>query len=414
METAGGSVETLAGGDAKLGALIAEARRKKGLSLADLAGQTYVSRGWINNVEAGRRWPAREWVDQVEIVLDAGGLLLPAWDQANQERGSDAELRYLLKESERESELLIASQPDAVDLDQISESTAQLAVAYLANPARPMLEQARALRGELTRRIMSGAVRPGQLADLYVALGRVCGIITYAALDLGSPQSAETHGKAAWQMADFAGDNELRAWVRGTQSLVARFEKRYMLAEAFVEDGFKFAGAGTSEIRLLCGAAQCAANLGDGESALTYIERARRVREEVDHDSLEGLFGFSPAKQSYYSASSLMWLPEKPALQIAEASALDAIATWEHEPVEQRSLDDEALAHVYLATARLKLGEIEGAMESVRPIMQLPEERQISWIRRRIGDLAELLDGERYRGSVPAGDARDELRAFGT
>ncbi|HEY9418419.1 MAG TPA: helix-turn-helix transcriptional regulator [Pseudonocardia sp.] len=403
----------MASGDAKLGALIAEFRRSKGLSLAELAGQTYVSRGWINNVEAGRRWPAREWVDQVEIVLDAGGLLLPAWDRANQERGSDAELRQLLKDSERESELLIAAQPDAVELDRIGESAAKLAVAYLASPARPMLEQARALRGELTRRITSGAVRPGQLADLYVTLGRVCGIVTYAALDLGSPESAHTHAKAAWRTADFAGDNELRAWVRGTQSLVARFEKRYILAEAFVEDGFQFAGSGTSEIRLLCGAAQCAANLGDGESALTYIERARRARESAGPDSLEGLFGFSPAKQSYYSASSLMWLPDEPALQVAEASALDAIATWEHEPVEQRSLDDEALAHVYLATARLKLGEIEGAMESVRPIMDLPEERQISWIRKRIADLADLLDGDRYHGSIPASDARDELRAFG-
>jgi hypothetical protein len=214
-------------------------------------------------------------------------------------------------------------------------------------------------------------------------------------------------------MADFAGDNELRAWVRGTQSLVARFEKRYELAEAFVEDGLKFAGSGTSEIRILCGAAQCAANLGDGESALTYIEQARRAPENAGHDSLEGLFGFSPAKQSYYSASSLMWLPGKPALQVAEASALDAIAAWEHEPVEQRSLDDEALAHVYLATARLKLGEIEGAMESVRPIMELPEERQISWIRKRIADLADVLDDDKFHGSTPATDARDELRAFG-
>ncbi len=35
------------------------------------------------------------------------------------------------------------------------------------------------------------------------------------------------------------------------EPLVARFEKRYTLAEAFVEGGFGFAGSGTSEIRLL-------------------------------------------------------------------------------------------------------------------------------------------------------------------
>jgi hypothetical protein len=260
---------------------------------------------------------------------------------------------------------------------------------------------------------MFGAVRPGQLSDLYVALGRVCGVLAYAALDLGSPEAAATHGRAVWTMGDMAGDNNLRAWARGTQSLIARFEKNYPLAQAYVDDGLRFADVGTSEIRLLCGAAQCAANLGDSATALEQIEDARRAREHAMADPVDGLFGFSPAKQSYYSASSLMWLPERSALEIAERSAIDAIEIWQHEPVEQRSLDDESLAHVYLATARLKLGEVDGAMAAVRPIMALPEERQISWIRKRVGELGDILDNDGYRNSATASDAREELRAYG-
>ena len=41
----------------EFGALLKKVRTDRGMSLADLAGVTYVSRGWINNVEAGRRWP---------------------------------------------------------------------------------------------------------------------------------------------------------------------------------------------------------------------------------------------------------------------------------------------------------------------------------------------------------------------
>ena len=371
-----------------------------------------MSRGWINNVEGGRRWPAREWVGQAEIALEASGLLLPAWDCANRDRENDTELRRLLTVSERESNLLLAAKPDAVELDRISESAANLAVAYLSNPARPMLEQAGALRHELTRRLTLGAVRPGELSDLYVTLGRVCGVLAYAALDLGRPEFAATHAEVTWRMAEIADDNELRAWTRGTQSLIARYKKRYVQAKTYVDDGLRFAGAGTSEVRLLCGAAQCAANLGDNASTLQQIEVANCARENAGVDTVEGIFGFSPAKQAYYSASSLMWLPDRPALEVAESSAIVAIGAWQHEPVERRSLDDEALAHVYLATARLKLGEVEGAMESVRPIMRMPEERQISWIRDRIADLGGILDTARYRAAATTADAREELRAF--
>jgi transcriptional regulator with XRE-family HTH domain len=400
-------------GSAHLGALLADARYRRGLSLADLARATYVSRGWINNVEAGRRWPPREWVEQAERLLDSVGVFAPIWDQIDSERATDAEARRLLAESVRESELLLAVQPDATELDQLGESAAGLAVAYLSSPARPMLEQAKALRQELARRLEVGAVRGGQLSDLYVSLGRVSGVLAYAALDLGSPAAAATHGQAAWRMGDLAGDNNLRAWARGTQSLIARFEKRFAQAQAYIDDGLRFAGVGTSEIRLHCGAAQCAANRGEGSAALAQIDKARRARERARPDPLDGLFRFSPAKQAYYSASSLMWLPDRPALEFAEHSAVEAIEIWQHEPPAQHSLDDEALAHVYLATARLKLGELDGAMDAVRPITALPAERQISWIRKRIAELADILDNDIYQNSITANSARDELRAFG-
>lgn len=392
--------------------VLAEARRKSGTSLAVLAAATFASRGWINNVEAGRRWPSREWVEQADRVLGAGYRLAEAWDAAERERGHAAETEALLKDAERETQLLLASQPDAVELDRINESVAALSVSYLANPARPMLEQGRLLRHELTRRLTSGAVRPGELSDLYVALGRVSGVLTYAALDLGSPTTAASHADLAWRMAEIAGDNELKAWVRGTQSLLSRFEKNYVLAAEYISDGLKYSGAGTSDVRLLCGAAQCAAHGGDAKTAIRLIQKARAARETARADSVSGLFAFSPAKLEYYTASSLMWVTDEDALQIAEASALSAISMWENETAETRSLDDEALTHVYLATARLRLGEVAGAMEAVKPIIELPEERQISWIRKRVGELEPLLADGRYSNSVAAADAREILKAY--
>jgi hypothetical protein len=65
------------------------------------------------------------------------------------------------------------------------------------------------------------------------------------------------------------------------------------------------------------------------------------------------------SKQLYYAGSSLMWLDDERALKRAAHDSEEAISLWEHEGEQFRSLDDEALAHVYMATARLKLGEID-------------------------------------------------------
>jgi hypothetical protein len=234
--------------------------------LADLASATYVSRGWINNVEAGRRWPVRSWVEQAERELNAVGTLLPEWDKIERRRATTSEVSALLAKSVRESELLLASQPDAVDLDRIQQFAANLGVAYLSNPAQPMLRQAMMLRDELTRRL---------------------------------------------RVADHAGDDELRAWARGTQALIARFDQNYERSREYIMDGLRYAGAGISEVRLLCGAAQTAANLGDVDGELAQIAAASKARERSHPDTVEGLFGFSPAKQAHYSGSALMWLSDK-------------------------------------------------------------------------------------------------------
>ena len=49
-----------------------------------------------------------------------------------------------------------------------------------------------------------------------------------------------THAEAAWICAEWAGDNELRAWVRGTQSLIARFDGDYDQALGYVLDGLTY------------------------------------------------------------------------------------------------------------------------------------------------------------------------------
>jgi hypothetical protein len=286
-----------------------------------------------------------------------------------------------------------------------------LGASYIANPPHSMLKQGLALRRELLRRMNAGALRPSQLSDLYVAIARASGVIAYAALDLGDVSAATVHGAAVWHMADLADDNGLRAWARGTQSLIARFNQEFVKAQLFAENGLRYAGVGTSRPRLLCAAAQCAAHQGDHGRTSSLIEEARRARDVSQPDSVEGIFGFPLAKQKYYVASTLMWFSDERSLITAVDNSADAIDIWRQQR-QKEMVDDEALAHIYLATARLKLGEVDGAMEAVAPVTELSKERRTSWMRRRISNLRKLLDVDHFGGSEVAATARQKLYEF--
>jgi hypothetical protein len=210
---------------------------------------------------------------------------------------------------------------------------------------------------------------------------------------------------------------ELLVWVRGTQSLIARFNGDYGVALDYVRDGMQHVneGVGTGEARLLCGEAQCLANLGDSRAANQILNAAEQARERVHRpDSLPGLFEFSETKQRYYAGSSLIWLDGGDDARRAATEAQAAIDSWQQMPAEQRSLDDERLAHIYRATALVQLDDVEGAAEAMAPILTLPREAQISWISKRAGRIGSMLSTPRFQGSPAATDLREAIAALKT
>jgi len=397
----------------EFGALLRELREARGWSLAELARHITFHRGYIGKVEHGQQWPQRGFAELSDTALNAGGDLTAAWDEQDRQRKDAARVGRILTTSVEDSLRLIAAVEERGDLGDLDHGVRDLAVAYLGTPPGPMLLEGVELRAEALRRLKEHQYQPTEQADLYVMLGRVQGVLAYAALDLGDAAGALAHAAAAWVCAERAGDNELRAWVRGTQSLIARFQSDYTSAAAYVRDGLRYAAPGTARVRLLCGLAQCRANLGDSAGANRALNVALRERERIiTPDSLGGLFEFSLAKQHYYAGSSLIWLGGGTDAQRAVREASEAIALWEQEPPETRSLDDEALAHVYEATAHLQLGDVDAAGAALRPVLDLPTDRQISWITKRVGRVGDLLREPQFENSVAAGELYDEIRAL--
>ncbi|MFJ3793838.1 helix-turn-helix domain-containing protein [Kitasatospora sp. NPDC090091] len=418
-------------GDWTFPRLLRALRVEEGWSLADLAERVHYSRGHVHNIETGKRPPAEDFARAADRALGADGLLLNRWrtDTARPAASPGAARLNALLAATAASSRVLADMAD-LEIDTIERDVAGLAEAYLACPPGPMLHDAHHLRQDVTARLRTRHHRPTERTRLYRAAGHLSGVLAYAALDLGRADIAGEHARAAWRCADFAGDDELRVWVRGTQSLIARFGSDFDAALDFILDGLQYAhpatgpgrtggargggvggGLGTGLARLLCGQAQCLANLGDAAGANAALDAAEIAREHAGDDTLGGLFAFSTAKQAYYAGSSLIWLDGGPDAARAAREAETAIRLWQDQGPGERSLDDEHLAHVYLATARLQLDDAEGATAAVAPVLDLPEDLRISWIVKRMDRLAGMLEQPRYAGNTTARDTAEKIRA---
>ncbi|NJQ04258.1 helix-turn-helix domain-containing protein [Streptomyces lonarensis] len=395
--------------------LLRHHRRTAGYSYGQLADLTHWDRSHIAHLEAGRRAPSPEFAAVADAALGAGGSLVAAQEREDAVRQADARTRRTLAASLAASRDLAALAE--LELDDLASGAAETAVDYLSSPPAPMLQRAHALRDVGLERLRDHRHGPGERGDLLVTVGRLSGVLAYAALDLGDADAAHEHAYAAGRCAQLAGDLELLLWVRGTQSLISRFAGDYEAALDFVEDGIGRGGPGvpgTGMARLLSGRAQCLANLGDSPGTHATLDLAERAHDAaVVPDSVAGLFAFSPTKRAYYAGSSLIWPGGQGDAARAEREAGAAITQWQAMPAGERSLDDERLAHVYVATARVQQGDVEGATAAMAPILTLPEDAQISWIGKRAARVGALLAAPRFRGGTAADDLREAIRAIG-
>ncbi|MFD6393156.1 helix-turn-helix domain-containing protein [Nocardia sp. NPDC060259] len=393
----------------RTGAELKRLREARGLSYRDLGALLFCHHTQIAHIESGRRWPKdRAWVEAADIALGAAGTLATAWDADQRQFARRADTLRMLEQAEADSRALLAL-PDVADLDEIQSGIHRIATGARFEPYDGTLTRASDLRVELMRRIRVGAHSPAELRTLYAALGRVCGVLAYLTLDLGQAETARMHAQAAFKLGDRADHDQLRAWARGTQALAFRFDKAFEQAAWAASDGLRYTNnsTGTSKPRLLCGLAASVANLGDSGRALELLDEAERARERAAVDEFPGLFTFTPAKQIYYRGFSLMWAEDKKTLRKSARASEDAIDAWQ----VQRSPGDEMLSQIYLATAEARLGDLDGSIAAVTPVLENPISAHFSWVRKRLRQLDGLL-GEHFPDSAPASEMRETLGAY--
>jgi tetratricopeptide (TPR) repeat protein len=298
-------------------------------------------------------------------------------------------------------------------MEHVSYELGRIAVDYVSTPALPLLHDLIGLR-DTTVKLLRDRPHPRQSRELFFLTGTCCLLLAHASQNLGDPASAMAQARAAFTCAEQADHHGLRAWVRGTQALIAEGSRRPAEAVKFARAGQDYAVTADSRVRLAALEARASARIGDTASVTAALARAAQARdaESAGEDELAqfgGLLTFPAAKQLYYAggAHSLLGNHEQ-----AKRAALTAIELYETGPLEDRSYGDEALARVDVADAQLAAGDLDGATEALTPVLSLPPAQRIRQLHDRLTRVGTALVVPRYAQSREGRSLAGELTAF--
>ncbi len=298
-------------------------------------------------------------------------------------------------------------------LEQFRADLTRIVTTYPNRPVYPIFVELRELRNRAFE-LLEGRQYPEQTRELYLVAGVLCGVLANATFDLGWLPAAETQARTAFLCAELAGNNALRAWVRGTQSLVAYWDERPRAAVELAADGWRYVPeTGTARVRLASIEARAHARLRDQRATENALARTEQARNEVrGADDPGGMLTFPVAKQSFYTATARLWLGGQDSYLAAERDAAHAVELYEADPPEQRRLGELCLARLDLAAARLGHDDLDGAVEQLQCVLTTAAQRRTDSVVRRLNQVSRALQRPRYQTSALALDLHDQIHSF--
>ncbi|MFF0740196.1 helix-turn-helix domain-containing protein [Streptomyces sp. NPDC004111] len=224
-------------------------------------------------------------------------------------------------------------------------------------------------------RILGGHQQPRQTRELYFLAAVVCCLLAEASQSFGLRVAALEQTRAAWAYAELAGHDSIRAWCRSAQSWHAYRDGRPYEAVMLARSGQRYArGNPAAQQRLHSMEGTALALMGDEATAISAFgaatdDRARICSRDDFFDEVGGVFVADAAKQYQNEANGMIVLGRADDAARCARSAIDLYA---QEPLEQRDAALEPSARVTLATSALLGGDIETALNDLRPVLELP------------------------------------------
>ncbi|MCD9165771.1 hypothetical protein [Streptomyces albireticuli] len=265
------------------------------------------------------------------------------------------------------------------------------------------------------RLIDSGRARPSQTRELHVLATLLSFHMAKGCHDMGDPQNAMIQARAAGVCAQQAEHPGLVALTFGLKSLITYWSGKGAEALHYARQGAAECPGlhGTVAVWLAGLEARAAALLGDEEATRAAIQRAEELRGRVQHDDLDhlgGLLTFPESKHLYYSVESEVLLGNSNA-RIA-ALAEEAVQRFSDSEAADWAFGDLAGAQCNLALTRLYSGEVDGAAEAIRPVLDLAPAHRNRGIVVSADRVGAALLRDPARNAATARDLRAEIEAY--
>jgi hypothetical protein len=234
--------------------------------------------------------------------------------------------------------------------------------------------------------LLEGHQHPRQRLRLYALAGRLSAMLGYMAVNKARFMLAQAYSAEAFALAAAAEDSDLQAWVRGTESLSAYYQKRYTDALELARDGQRHADGGPQAIRLAVnGEARALGRLGDRRGVDEAVERAYvGVSRLPPRAGMSPCLSFEPYSEARVAANAATAY-----LSLGVTSKVLDYAARIEAPVEESHVDwDRSLVRLDVATALIhqRGPDVEHAADVALAALRASEGNPIESIRQRASE----------------------------
>jgi transcriptional regulator with XRE-family HTH domain/tetratricopeptide (TPR) repeat protein len=299
-------------------------------------------------------------------------------------------------------------------LEQLRSDVIRLSHDYMTGEPFHLFQEMRRVRNRMYA-ALDRRLWPRDETDLYLLLGCLNCLMAAAADDLGYPHASEELIRAGWAYAVAIDHGPLMANLRADLAHVAYWRNRPRQSRDLAESGLRYLAGGPTAAELHLKYGRAAALMGDTDVARRAISQAWDARELPNQDDLlqlGGEFGLSRASQQYLAGSILLEISAAERDAIAELERATELYAAGPAAGEDYGFEMQMRAHIDLALARLRVGELDAAKPALRPVLALPPGKRIDPLPQRLEKVRAELASSRYHGSPQASELAEEIESF--
>jgi transcriptional regulator with XRE-family HTH domain len=378
------------------GAELRQFRVARHLSQAALGAATHTSADMVAKIEKAERWPARDFAERCDQVLDSESTLTRLWPLVEKMRSDQlappapaGELavvptqRTAIPHTDRNHEKdlvpLIAQRSLELGgrlgmtntspsiLEYIDEELWELARSFLTAAPEEVFRRAADLQEQIVV-LLQGRQPPSQISRLYALCAKCCALLAYMSEDMGYRDEALSHTRTALLSAEESHDNSALQWVRAVQCRLAYWSGRFKDSARFAAEGLRHGGY-TDNINPLLALmeARAWASAGRQDAARTALEHWHDlVNSGAEPPRGYSIFHITMDRQVNLVGISQLWLGEH---KVALDHLQNAVTLLHQLPEDDLFTVSVPMNQVDSARAYIQNGDLNGTIDAVRPLL---------------------------------------------